>query len=238
MIQRYRRLYTGSFYQRFIEGRWVAAQGAVYPFMTRPEAFCPPPFPPFSEYAVSGDYGTVNPCSFGLWGYQKGVWYRLQEYYYDSRKEGGPRTDEEHYQALCCLIGQRVVRCVVVDPSAASFMQVIRQHGEFPVIPARNEVLDGIRHTASFLQQGRIRICNTCRDAMREFSLYRWEDRGDRDTPVKQNDHAMDDIRYFVSTLLGSEEDFCCALAASREAPPRSSLESLSFAEFEKGERL
>ena len=102
-------------------------------------------------------------------------------------------------QALRRLIGQRVVRCVVVDPSAASFMQVIRQHGEFPVIPARNEVLDGIRHTASFLQQGRIRICNTCRDAMREFSLYRWEDRGDRDTPVKQNDHAMDDIRYFVS---------------------------------------
>lgn len=238
MIQRYRRLYTGSFYQRFIEGRWVAAQGAVYPFMARPEAFCPPPSPPFSEYAVSGDYGTVNPCSFGLWGYQKGVWYRLQEYYYDSRKEGGPRTDEEHYQALRRLIGQRAVRCVVVDPSAASFMQVIRQHGEFPVIPARNEVLDGIRHTASFLQQGRIRICNTCRDAMREFSLYRWEDRGDRDTPVKQNDHAMDDIRYFVSTLLGSEDDFFCALAASREAPPRSSLESLSFAEFEKGERL
>ena len=160
------------------------------------------------------------------------------EYYYDSRKEGASRTDEEHYQALRRLVGGRAVRCVVVDPSAASFMEVIQRHGEYPVVPARNEVLDGIRQTASALQQGRIRICNTCRDAMREFSLYRWEERGDRDVPVKEHDHAMDDIRYFVSTLLGLEGDACYALASFRESPSLPSLETLSFAEFEKGERL
>lgn len=216
MLERYQRLYAGAFYQRFVEGRWVAPQGAVYPFMAMPSAFCPPPDPPFSEYAVSGDYGTVNPCSFGLWGRQDGVWYRLEEYYYDSRRQREPRTDEEHYRALCDLVGSRTVSCVIVDPSAASFLELIRRHGEFPVLPACNEVADGIRRTASALKQGRVRICNTCTDAMREFSLYRWDERSGRDLPVKQHDHAMDDIRYFVSTLLSGGGEPYYALAASR----------------------
>lgn len=237
MIERYHRLYTGAFYQRFVEGRWVAPQGAVYPFMSGEEWFCPPPDPPFSEFAVSGDYGTRNPCSFGLWGCKEGIWYRLQEYYYDARAQQAPRTDEEHYQALRELVGGRILRCAVIDPSAASFLELARRHGEFPVVPADNQVVDGIRQTASALKQGRVRICNTCTDAMREFSLYRWDERGGRDAPIKQNDHAMDDIRYFVSTVLRGGDPSCYAVAASREVERFDPLGEPCprFPEFDKG---
>ena len=215
MRKRYQGLYSGTFYQRFVLGEWVAAEGAVYPFMDGEDAFCDVPAGPFDRYAVSCDYGTVNPSSFGLWGECGGAWYRINEYYYDARREGVSRTDEEHYRALCQLIAGREVECVLVDPSAASFMEVIRRHGRYRAVPAHNQVLDGIRNTAAALQAGRIRICRNCRDAVREFSLYRWEE-GGRDAPRKENDHAMDDIRYFVSTFLDGGEDGCCALSVAR----------------------
>lgn len=215
MLARYRSLYSGTFYERFVLGKWVASQGLVYAFMTW-ERFCPVPRGAFEKYAVSCDYGTVNPSSFGLWGKQGAVWYRIDEYYFDSRQTGEQRTDEEHYAELEKLADGRKIECVVVDPSAASFMAVIRRHGKFHVIPANNEVIDGIRSVGVALKQGDIRICSNCTDSIREFGLYRWNDSAGRDAPVKENDHAMDDIRYFVTTVLnhGGEEFY--AVAARR----------------------
>lgn len=215
MIRRYQTLYTGAFYERFIEGRWVSADGAVYPFMSLPDAFVPVPDVEFTRFVISCDYGTVNPASFGLWGLYDGVWYRISEYYYNSRITGCQRTDEEHYEALCELAGSRIIDTVVVDPSAASFIQVIERHGRFSVIPAKNQVLDGIRNVSSALKEKRIRICSVCMDSMREFGMYRWAN-GSRDAPVKENDHAMDDIRYFVTTVLNNDNDEIFAIAAWR----------------------
>lgn len=212
-IERYESLYSGTFYQRFVLGKWVAAAGAVYPFMND-SSFVKAPDGPFEDYAVSVDYGTVNPASFGLWALKDDVWYRIDESYFDSRREGSQRTDEEHYKALRELIGDRKISTVTVDPSAASFIQTVRRHGEFSVTPAHNDVLNGIRQTVTALKEGRIKICDNCLDSMREFSLYRWGERGD-DKPVKENDHAMDDIRYFVATILNGGESFA-AFAAVR----------------------
>ena len=139
----------------------------------------------------------------------------MEEYYYDARKEGASRTDEEHYAALKRLTAGRAVERVVVDPSAASFIEVIRRHGEYHVVPAVNQVLDGIRNVSDALRGGEIRICNTCADCMREFGLYRWADNAVKDAPVKEYDHAMDDVRYFVSTLLRREDAFY-VIAAQR----------------------
>lgn len=215
MLERYKSLYSGAFYRRFVEGEWVAAQGAVYPFMTD-EMFCEVPWCEFEDYAVSVDYGTVNPASFGLWGLLGGVWYRIDEYYFDSRKEGFQRTDEEHYRELERLCEGKKISAVTVDPSAASFIEVIRRHGKFSVIPARNNVLDGIRQCAAALKEKRIVICRNCADSVREFSLYRWNENSTNDVPIKENDHAMDDIRYFVTTILnGGSGDFF-AVAAER----------------------
>lgn len=215
MLERYKSLYSGAFYRRFVEGEWVAAQGAVYPFITD-EMFCEVPWCEFEDYAVSVDYGTVNPASFGLWGLLGGVWYRIDEYYFDSRKEGFQRTDEEHYRELERLCEGKKISAVTVDPSAASFIEVIRRHGKFSVIPARNNVLDGIRQCAAALKEKRIVICRNCADSVREFSLYRWNENSTNDVPIKENDHAMDDIRYFVTTILnGGSGDFF-AVAAER----------------------
>ncbi|MGN0452768.1 MAG: PBSX family phage terminase large subunit, partial [Ruminococcus sp.] len=215
--ERYESLYSGSFYRRFVKGEWTAVTGAVYPFMEEESAFCDVPKGELEEYAVSCDYGTVNPASFGLWGRLQGVWYRIDEYYYDSKVHGAQRTDEEHYEAMCRLVGERHVTKVTVDPSAASFMEVIRRHKRFEPVPAKNSVLDGIREVSSALKSGRVKICKNCEDSVREFSLYRWDEKEGVEAPVKENDHAMDDIRYFVTTILhgGNEESFC-AIAADR----------------------
>lgn len=213
--RRYENLYSGSFYDRFILGKWVASEGLVYPFMSDDKMLCNVPDASFQDFAVSCDYGTVNPASFGLWGLCQNTWYRIAEYYYSSKREGCSRTDEEHYQALCRLIGDRCVSKIVVDPSAASFIEVIRRHGKFPVIPAKNNVLDGIRQTSSALKNGTVKICRPCSDSIREFGLYRWDKDG-RDSPVKENDHAMDDIRYFVTTVLNSHSDDFFVLASDR----------------------
>ncbi len=214
MKQRYRSLYSGVFFERFVLGKWVSASGCVYPFMND-DMFVEVPQGNFEKYVVSCDYGTVNPASFGLWGFLENVWFRIDEYYYDSRKEGFQRTDEEHYEALCRLAGDKKIEKVVIDPSAASFIQTVRRHGRFAVVPAENKVIDGIRKVSTVLKNGSVKICSNCKDSMREFNLYRWNSAG-ADAPVKENDHAMDDIRYFVSTVVFRPQNSFAAFAARR----------------------
>lgn len=199
--RRYERLYSGAFHDRYVKGIWAAAQGLVYPmFRTELHVGTPPGLP--ERYAISCDYGTINPASFGLWGLSCGCWFRIAESYYDARKAGIPRTDEEHYAALEALAGDRKIEQVVVDPSAASFIACIRRHGRFCVVPAKNDVLSGIHRTADALRNGEIKIGSCCADALREFTLYAWDEKAIRDAPLKEHDHAMDDIRYFVATVV------------------------------------
>ncbi len=197
--QRYQRLYTGVFYRRFVLGQWCAAQGTVYEF--DPEKhICPPP--EAGRWYISVDYGTRNPFSAGLWCVSEGKAVRVREFYYDGREAGRMRTDEEYYQDLCRLAGDKPVETVIVDPSAASFIATVRKHGRFRIRRARNAVLPGIRLVAQLLQQGRLGVCESCRDTIREFSLYRWDDDPAKDAPIKENDHAMDDVRYFCMGVM------------------------------------
>jgi PBSX family phage terminase large subunit len=198
---RYERLYAGVFYQRFVLGQWVAAAGRVYAFYD-PAMAVPPPEGPFDRWYISCDYGTVNPASFGLWGRCGGVWYRVNEYYFDSRREGYQLTDAEYAAALRRLAGDRPIDAVIVDPSAASFLEVLRRDG-WRVQKAVNDVLSGIRLTADLLKSGAIVLCTTCPDCLREISLYVWDERAGTDTVKKEHDHAMDDMRYFAATVLG-----------------------------------
>ncbi len=206
VLARYERLYTGVFRERYILGKWVAARGCVYPMFSRENNVSQPPGE-CSRFMISCDYGTVNPSSFGLWGYCSGVWYRLGEYYYDSRITGVRRTDGEHYEALCALARGRNIECVIVDPSAASFIEYIRREGKFTVISADNDVIGGIRRVQDALRSGKIAICPSCRDTIREFGLYRWNEKSADDSVIKENDHAMDDIRYFVSAVFSAKAE-------------------------------
>ena len=194
---RYRSAYSGVFYRRFVLGEWTAAQGRVYDFFDRERDAAPVPEGPFQAWRISVDYGTVNPASFGLWGRKGETWYRVKEYYYDSRREGRQKTDAEYAVDLRRLAGEREIQRVIVDPSAASFIETLRREG-FRVVRADNDVSDGIRVTADLLKRGRLVICDACTDCLREMETYCWDDRGARDAPRKEQDHAMDDMRYFA----------------------------------------
>lgn len=202
---RYESLYSGVFYDRFIRGLWVVAEGLIYTMFNKDFHVVPAEARSYDKYYISCDYGTVNPTSIGLWGRANGVWYRMREYYFDSRKEGRQRTDEEHYIELEKLAADLHITAVIVDPSAASFIEVIRRHGHFRVEKASNAVVDGIRNVATRLQCGDIRICEGCTDCIREFGLYRWDEKASTDRPIKENDHSMDDVRYFVHKVFAPE---------------------------------
>ena len=213
--ERYRRLYTGTFYERYVLGNWCDVSGLIYPMFKESVHVVKQLPESFTRYIVSCDYGTVNPSSFGLWGQSGGVWYRIAEYYYDSRREGQSRTDEEHYRGLDRLCGGRDIERVIVDPSAASFIECIKRHGKYRVEPAKNDVISGIRRVGDMLGSGALRFSAACTDCIREFSLYRWDDSAAADRPVKENDHAMDDVRYFVSCISKPKDSFFC-IAAER----------------------
>ena len=198
--KRYEAMYTGVFYRRYILGQWCMAEGLVYDF--RPDKHITTAVPTGGRYYISVDYGTCNPFSAGLWCVADGKAVRIREFYHSGRDTGKQYTDEAYYKALTELAGDYPVEIVVVDPSAASFIATIRAHGRFSVRKARNDVLSGIRLVATLLQEGLLQFTPACKDTLREFSLYRWEQDGETDRVCKENDHAMDDIRYFCATIL------------------------------------
>lgn len=198
---RYAGMYSGVFYDRYIRGLWVVAEGLIYTMFNKASHVVPDEPREYEEYYISCDYGTLNPTSMGLWGRSEGKWYRIREYYYNGRKESYQRTDEEHYEALEKLAGDLPIRKVIVDPSAASFIEVIRRHDKYIVEHASNRVIDGIRDVATHLNAGDILICECCKDCIREFGLYRWDEKAAEDKPLKTDDHAMDDLRYFVRAV-------------------------------------
>ena len=214
--QRYERLYTGVFYRRFVLGEWAAAQGLVYDFFDPDKDAAEVPDGPFSAWRVSVDYGTVNPLAMGLWGEKNGVWYRVDEVYYDSRREGRQKTDAEYAEMLEQLAAGRDIQRVIVDPSAASFIETLRRKG-WQVMKADNDVADGIRVTADLLRQRRIVLCRPCRDCLREMALYCWDERSGRDAPRKEHDHAMDEMRYFAMDLAGERSGGFAAISVVRK---------------------
>lgn len=207
-VENLKREYAGTvFYDRYILGLWVKAEGLIYPFFD--ESCCTdsviPPHMPGWEFYVSCDYGTLNPCSMQLWavdirGRQAIM---LDEYYYSGRaKENTQRTDSEYYDDLVKLIGDYPIQAVVIDPSAASFIAEIRHRGKYNVRKANNDVLEGIRRTGALLKAHRILINNRCENTKKEFGLYSWDEKADSDKPIKKDDHAMDAMRYMAYTIL------------------------------------
>lgn len=199
-IERYQTMFTGVFYDRYIRGLWVLAEGLVYDFFGEEQIV--EDEPENGRYYISVDYGTLNPFSAGLWCVTKDQAVRVDEYYYSGREMTCQKTDEEYYEKLRELAEGRHIDYIVVDPSAASFITTIFRHREFHVVKAKNDVMDGIRQTALYLKTGRLKIHRRCENTIREFGLYRWDETAIEDKPIKENDHAMDDVRYFCYTIL------------------------------------
>ena len=222
---RYESMYSGIFYRRFVLGEWTAAEGRIYDFYAPGEYAQEAPAEPWERLRVSVDYGTVNPTSMGLWALKDGVWYRVDEYYYDSRTEGRQKTDEEYVDALEELTRGRRIERVIVDPSAASFIETLRRRG-FRVMRANNAVADGLRVTADLLKKRRLVICRSCKDCLREMESYEWVNDGSgHDVPRKENDHAMDEMRYFAMSVAAGRGAMPTACAVTRTTNWRGAAE-------------
>ena len=202
-VENLKKEYTGTvYYERFILGNWAAAEGLVYPMFIAERHVKNYDNLPDGEYYISIDYGTSNPTSMGLWCKRGADAIRVREFYYDSRKTKRQLTDEEYYDKLCDLAQDIKIRYVIVDPSSASFITTIRRHGRFMVKKADNSVLDGIRLCATLIGTNHLRFDSSCKDIIREFGAYCWDNESNEDSVIKQNDHAMDDMRYFCQTVM------------------------------------
>ena len=203
--QRYRNMYSGVFYQRYILGLWVMSEGLIYDMFDLTENTYREEIPslPYShERYIACDYGTTNPCVF-LDIYDNGEEVRVdREYRWDSRKEHRQKTDEEYADDFLRFMGDRPAT-VLVDPSAASFIVALRQRGVY-VREADNDVLDGIRKTSVLFQRRVLKISERCTGLIDELGTYLWDDKAamrGEEKPVKQQDHGPDALRYFVNYL-------------------------------------
>lgn len=205
--ERYRNMYSGVFYQRYILGQWVMSEGVIYDMFDQDlNTFNPGEEPIWmkrrSTRTIACDYGTTNPMRF-LDVYDDGETVRVvREYNWDSREEHRQKTDKEYADDFMAFMGEEYC-AAIVDPSAASFIAELRSRGVY-VIPADNDVMDGIRKTSTLLQQGRIQVSTMCAAMIDEFGTYLWDEKASlngKEQPVKQNDHSMDALRYYINSL-------------------------------------
>lgn len=204
-VENLKKEYAGTvFYDRYILGRWTLAEGLVYPMFSK-EAHVTSETGGAGKYFISCDYGTQNPTVFCLWRMDKGRAVMEKEYYHSGRATNRQKTDEEYYQDLERFADGYEIERIVIDPSAASFSECIRRHGKFAVWKANNDVLDGIRLTAACIKSGRIKFHESCTHAFDEFGLYSWDKDAAEDKVIKENDHVLDAVRYFVMTVLRRE---------------------------------
>lgn len=205
---RYEKMYAGVFYRRYILGEWVKAEGLVYPMFNR-EIHVVDQIPPISarhRYYVSVDYGTVNPFAAGLYDYnpteRKAT--MLQELYFKGGSNN--RVDNEaYYMMLCNLIGDYPIEYIIIDPSASSMIETIQKYGKYAVVRADNDVLNGIQDVTKFLNAGALYFHKSCKNTFEEFETYSWDEDKQEDAVIKENDHSMDQLRYFCRTALRNE---------------------------------
>lgn len=204
--KRYRSMYSGVFYKRYIQGLWSVAEGVIYDMFDSVKHTYNEIKSSFTKDCyVSIDYGTQNATVFLLWRKGlDGIWYCEKEYYYSGRDNKKQKTDKEFASDLEAFIEGYPVKEVIIDPSAASFIAEVKER-KIRVKKAKNDVLDGIRYVASLLNSEKIMFNESCKNTIGEFNSYIWDkkasDKGE-DKPIKEHDHAMDAVRYFCYTII------------------------------------
>lgn len=213
---RYRGMYAGVFFLRYIKGLWAVAEGLIYSMFDADNLYNdedrPKALKNIGTRTIAVDYGTTNPCVFlDIWDDGQDVWvdreYRWDSKSEEARKSANPqKTDKQYADDMADFMGSRPEdQCIiVVDPSAASFIQELRSRG-WMVKAADNEVVDGIRATSTLMAQKKIKINRNCKGLIKELQSYVWDDKASErgeEKPVKQLDHGPDALRYYVRTIL------------------------------------
>lgn len=209
--KRYRSMYTGVFFKRYILGLWAVAEGIIYDMFSKEKHT--KDIKEFFHILINGnryvscDYGTQNATVFLLWNKGRdGKWYCIREYYYSGRDKAKQKTDSEYADDLKEWLEGIQIKAIIVDPSAASFIAELRKRG-YKVLKAKNDVLDGIRLVGTMLNLKQLVFASSCKETIKEFASYVWDEKAlerGEDKPTKQHDHCLDACRYFVSTILGN----------------------------------
>lgn len=203
--------YAGTaYYGRYILGEWTRAEGLIYPMY---ESAIVDDIPTeYSDFSMSIDYGTQNAFAAIIWGKSKDTWYAIDEYYYSGRDTGAQKADDDYADDLDKFTawlfekdenGRYLVDGkleTIIDPSAASFVAMLRKRGRYKVRKADNDVLNGIRETATAMNLGLIKVSNKLKNWKKEFAGYTWDEKSEKEQPIKEADHLCDSTRYFVKT--------------------------------------
>lgn len=197
--------YEGTvYYPRYILGEWTRAEGLIYPMY---ESAIVSKIPKeFENYSMSIDYGTQNAFAAIIWGLHDGVWYGIDEYYYSGRDTGKQKADDDYADDIdhftAWLFDGRITGKLetIIDPSAASFIAMLKKRGKYKVRQADNDVSDGIRETATAMNLGLIKVSNKLKNWKKEVAGYVWDETKEKEQPLKQNDHLCDSMRYMVKT--------------------------------------
>ena len=202
---RYKAMYSGVFYSRYILGLWVIAEGLVYGmFNEERNVFhgeCE--YSGQASYYLSIDYGTMNPFAVGLMELQDSGRVRmLREGHYSGREKKVTLDNEAYYQIIKDVAGDFPITSIVIDPSAAAMKATIQKYGEYTCTDGNNDVLNGIQEVTKYLNLGMLQIHDSCVETKKEFGAYAWDDKAvGEDRVIKENDHHMDLIRYFIYTV-------------------------------------
>lgn len=193
--------YAGSvYYRRYILGEWALAEGLVYPMFSREKHVVSGPveYKRGHLYFVSIDYGTVNPFGVGIFDFDGRKSTMIKEVHYSGRESGARKDNEEYYKMMDEAIGNLPVESITVDPSAAGFIETIKKYAKYIVKGADNDVLNGIQEVTKYLNYGLLQIHDSCVETIKEFEAYAWDEKAEDDTVIKENDHHMDLIRYYI----------------------------------------
>jgi PBSX family phage terminase large subunit len=200
--------YEGSVYfKRYILGEWAIAEGLVYGMFKREvNVFSGPvPYNENSEYYLAVDYGTMNPFAVGLIEFtEDGVVRVIKEAHYSGRETGATVDNEYYHQMLVDIAEGYNIREVVIDPSAAGMKATIYKYGVFRTLDGNNDVLNGIQEVTKYINAGYLQVHESCTETLKEFDAYSWDDTPSStglDRVIKENDHHMDLIRYFIYTV-------------------------------------
>jgi PBSX family phage terminase large subunit len=203
--------FKGVFYKRYILGQWVKAEGLIYSMFDPDKHILTPDQMPerYQEHRIGVDYGSQNPCTFGLWSRVGQKWYKRAEYHYSGREKGKIKTNSEYVEDMkTFFIDNQIPKNtpVIVDRSAAGFKEDLRR-ARFQVQNGNNKVLKGIQNLSNLLGKGLIYFCSECEETINELYSYAWDEKkGEKgqDEPLKENDHHMDGDRYALNTMVGS----------------------------------
>lgn len=195
VVEEARRTMPEKYFRQQYMADFVSWEGLVYDEFDPSVHIWRGKLPKFRRIIIGADVGYTNPMAL-LWIGETtdGKYIIYREYY----KRG--RTYDEVAKYIRANMGG--AEAVVYDPSAATFSAALRKVGIPTRQPAIRDVMFGIQRVKALLEGRQLYITPACENTIRELGVYAWKE--GKDEPVKQDDHAMDAMRYGLSVLIAS----------------------------------